>query len=243
MDSIIWEMNSFEINNQQNVMNQINMQQNFQNIILTNENKIKELEEIIEQKDEQISNINLYLNIMMMYMNKKKNKVNNNEQQKNDIDKQISITLKFKNEEFNIKCFENEKTSILKEKCNNIKKGPLVLNFQPICPELTLKQNGVYNGSTIYAINEKKLIYNLVFENSNDISYTISLSEDCPLHIAILYYYICLDDPYYSNFIFKSKEKLIFSYIAKNLKTQESTSIGKIFINNISPKNIVYEVD
>ena len=45
-------MNSFEINNQQNVMNQINMQQNFQNIILTNENKIKELEEIIGQKDE-----------------------------------------------------------------------------------------------------------------------------------------------------------------------------------------------
>jgi len=127
-------MNPLMMNNQHNFMNGMNIDgtsQNINNIILQYENKIRELEEIIKQKDfeiislkqklnNDISNHNfININQMMMDINKNRMKMGMGiiQPPMTKIDK-ISITIKSENDEFVVKCFEDDKASILIEKYN-----------------------------------------------------------------------------------------------------------------------------
>ena len=195
-------MNPMMMNNQQNFMNGMNIDgtsQDINNIILQYENKIRELEEIIKQKDFEIialkqNLINNIPNINFNNMNPMMTDINRNQMnmkignliqlQKKENDK-ISITIKSENDKVVVKCFEDDKASILWEKYNKDRIA-LSYNYQPIDKWLTIKENGLYNGSTIQATNK---IYTIDFKfNGNTIK--ICLAENCPLRMAIIYFFI-----------------------------------------------------
>ena len=112
------------MNNQQNQMNGMMMDetaQNIRNIIQPYENKIRELEEIIKQKDFEIivlkqklnnnnSNVN-FMNQMMnnMNMNPMNIMMGNMNQKMEDKGKEISLTIISENKKEFIKCFEKIK--------------------------------------------------------------------------------------------------------------------------------------
>ena len=251
-------MNPIGINNQQNLMNGMmamdTTTQNIKNIIQPYENKIKELEEIIRQKDFEISVLKqkLIQNSNPMNMNNPMNMMNNNPMNMNnginmmnmmmpnfnqiisDKGEKINLTLKFENNELHIDCFQNDKSSILREKVNlDGINGDFVSNFKWIDPELTLEENGISNYSTI----EIKPIITLVFQNLG-IKHYIILSRDCPLSIAIMYYLIKLNNPFFLQKIIKNR--IEFLYNASKLNIIGQTSIDKIF-NSDNPEIVVVE--
>ena len=251
-------MNPIGINNQQNLMNGMmamdTTTQNIKNIIQPYEHKIKELEEIIRQKDFEISVLKqkLIQNSNPMNMNNPMNMMNNNPMNMNngmnmmnmmmpnfnqiisDKGEKINLTLKFENNELHIDCFQNDKSSILREKVNlDGINGDFVSNFKWIDPELTLEENGISNYSTI----EIKPIITLVFQNLG-IKHYIILSRDCPLSIAIMYYLIKLNNPFFLQKIIKNR--IEFLYNASKLNIIGQTSIDKIF-NSDNPEIVVVE--
>lgn len=195
-------MNQMGINNQPNLMNGMSMDttaQNIKNIIQPYENKIKQLEEIIRQKDFEITvlkqklnnnkpntmnnnnpldfmdmmNMNIPLNMMMM-----PNVIQNNE-------KTIYLELKCDNNTYNIDCYQKDKVSILREKINFDKgKRGFTFNYKVLDEDLSFKENGIYD----YAKIEIKPVLNLFFNFHGNI-YSIVLSKDCPLSIALAIFY------------------------------------------------------
>ena len=245
-------MNPIGINNQQNLMNGMmamdTTAQNIKNLIQPYENKIKELEEIIRQKDFEIAVLKqkLIKNSNPMNMNNPLNMMNNNPMNMNngvnmmnmmmpnfnqiisDRGKKINLTLKFENNELHIDCFQNDKSSILREKVNlDGINSDFVSNFKWIDPELTFKENGIRNYSTI----EIKPLLALVFRYNSIISSYISiiLSNDCPLSLAISYYLIKLNNPFFLEKMIKNGFSINFLYNASRLNIIEQTPIDKIF--------------
>ena len=251
-------MNPIGINNQQNLMNGMmamdTTAQNIKNIIQPYENKIKELEEIIRQKDFEIAVLKqkLIKNSNPMNMNNPMNMMNNNPMNMNngvnmmnmmlpnfnqiisDRGKKINLTLKFENNELHIDCFQNDKSSILREKVNlDGIYDDFVCDFKWIDPYLTFKENGIRNNSTI----EIKPLLALVFRYNSIISSSISiiLSNDCPLSLAISYYLIKLNNPFFLEKMIKNRFSINFLYNASRLNILEQTPIDKIFnLNNSS---------
>ena len=245
-------MNPIGINNQQNLMNGMmamdTTAQNIKNIIQPYENKIKELEEIIRQKDFEIAVLKqkLIKNSNPMNMNNPMNMMNNNPMNMNngvnmmnmmmpnfnqiisDRGIKINLTLKFENNELHIDCFQNDKSSILREKVNlDGINGDFVCDFKSIDPKLTFKENGIRNNSTI----EIKPLLALVFRYNSIISSSISiiLSNDCPLSLAISYYLIKLNNPFFLEKMIKNRISIDFLYNASRLNIIEQTPIDKIF--------------
>ena len=245
-------MNPIGINNQQNLMNGMmamdTTAQNIKNIIQPYENKIKELEEIIRQKDFEIAVLKqkLIKNSNPMNMNNPLNMMNNNPMNMNngvnmmnmmmpnfnqiisDRGIKINLTLKFENNELHIDCFQNDKSSILREKVNlDGINGDFVCDFKSIDPKLTFKENGIRNNSTI----EIKPLLALVFRYNSIISSSISiiLSNDCPLSLAISYYLIKLNNPFFLEKMIKNRISIDFLYNASRLNIIEQTPIDKIF--------------
>ena len=245
-------MNPIGINNQQNLMNGMmamdTTAQNIKNIIQPYENKIKELEEIIRQKDFEIAVLKqkLIKNSNPMNMNNPLNMMNNNPMNMNngvnmmnmmmpnfnqiisDRGIKINLTLKFENNELHIDCFQNDKSSILREKVNlDGINGDFVCDFKSIDPKLTFKENGIRNNSTI----EIKPLLALVFRYNSIISSSISiiLSNDCPLSLAISYYLIKLNNPFFLEKMIKNRFSINFLYNASRLNIIEQTPIDKIF--------------
>ena len=111
-------------NNQPNLMDADALR--IRNIILPYENKIKELEEVIRQKDFEIAllkdklnnngnnNFHNIINPMMMNMNNMMIGINNNNFQ---FEKGKEISIFFNNSKYN--CFENEETYKLFEKIDD----------------------------------------------------------------------------------------------------------------------------
>ena len=135
------------MNNQPNFMDQTAL--NVKSIIVPYENKIRELEEIIKQKDfeiivlkQKLNNNNMtnnnFMNINPMMMNMNMNPMNNN----NNPLKKYSLRIESNDERINkiIECFENDKVSLLREK-GNIKKGILTCNYEFI---LFIKNKNFY---------------------------------------------------------------------------------------------------
>ena len=237
-----------DINNQQNQINRKIMNETAQyirNIIQPYENKIRELEEIIKQKDLEIivlkqklnnnfPNIN-NMNMSPMMMNMNMNPIMMNMNLSNSIignmnkqikDKRILFCLTIIKEKKNeyVECFSDDKASILKEKCN-LNEELLSFNYKIIDCDLTIEENGISNGSFIYVVNNAQ---NLIFQNSNGIKHPISLCEDCPIGMALIYYYIMIGRidlimPY-------NKEEIFFIFNALKIQIHDKTPINK-FLN------------
>ena len=232
------------MNNQQNQMDGMMMDgtaQNIRNIIQPYENKIRELEEIIKQKDFEIivlkqklnnNNISNINNINPMMINMNMNPFNimmgNMNQQKENKGKEIYLKVKSENKNELINCFKVDKASILKEKCN-INEGALTFNYKPIDYDKTIEENGIYDGSLIYVAHK---IINVEFRYENGETKVISLSEICPISIALIYSCINLGRIYLMMDGFYND--ISFLYNARQLKIGDKTPIKEIF-NSTNP--------
>ena len=246
-------MNQMDINNQPNLMNGMSMDttaQNIKNIIQPYENKIKQLEEIIRQKDFEITvlkqklnnnkpntmnnnnpldfmdmmNMNIPLNMMMM-----PNVIQNNE-------KTIYLELKCDNNTYNIDCYQKDKVSILREKINFDKGNrEFTFNYKVLDENLSFKENGIYD----YAKIEIKPVLNLFFDFHGKI-YSIVLSKDCPLSIAISYFLLRMSNPFILQKIINNINALTFFFNASNLNVKDQSPIDKIF-EHINPVITVVE--
>ena len=252
-------MNNIGMNNLPNLMNGIPMDetaQNIKNIIQPYENKIKQLEEIIRQKDFEITvlkqklnnnkpntmninnpldfmnmnnqmnimNMNIPLNIMMM-----PNIIQNNE-------KTIFLELQCDNNTYNIDCYQKDKVSILREKINFDKgKRGFTFNYKVLDENLSFKENGIYD----YAKIEIKPVLNLFFNFHGEI-YSIVLSKDCPLSIAISYFLLRMSNPFILQKIINNIKALTFLFNASNLNVKDQSPIDKIF-EHINPVITVVE--
>ena len=274
-------MNNIGINNQQNLMNGLAIDttaQNVKNIIQPYENKIKELEEIIRQKDFEIAVLkqklnnkncgysdnqmnmmnnnpvnmrnnnpmnmmnnnpmNMMNNIPMNMMNNNPMNMMNNipmnmnmffpnfNQFENDKGKELKLKVKFENNEYNISCFENDKASILREKINiNEIDGYFIYNFKAIDPRITFEENGICSWDSIIEIKPlMNLTFNYLTKNC------LILSHDCPLNIAIYYYLLKLNDPFFMGEVINGKISFLFN--GSKLNIREETPIINIFKNN-----------
>ena len=162
------------------------------------------------------------MNIMMGNMN----------QQIVNKGKEICLTIISKNKKEFINCFEGDKASIIKEKYNLSNQNTLVFNCKPINYKLSIKENEICDGSWIYETN---FIKNIIFVN-RDIKRSIPLSEDCPIGIALFYYYMKFDRiNHILTAISGGKQEFFFSYNYNKLKIGDETPIKDIFLNDPNP--------
>ena len=246
-------MNPMEINNPQNLMNQMTMDNtalNVKNIIQPYENRIKELEEIIRQKDFEIAvlkqklnnnnsnniNVNNPMNMVnIMDMNNPMNLLMPNFNKYKG--KPLNLRVKYENNISDIVCFEFDKASILREKIKtNNAEGAFVYNFRWIDPELSFIENGIYNDGSII---EVKPIMNLSFDY-NGIRNTIQLSDDCPFDFAIIYYLLSLNDVFILKEMINNSNKFEFIFNATKLNIKEKNPIGIKFINGNIINMVLY---
>ena len=240
-------MNPIGINSQQNLMDYSAMDttaQNVKNIIQPYEKRIKELEEIIRQKNFEIAVLKQKLN------NKKSNNMDINNPMNmnnpmnvnnpmnmfwpriNEIEikgEKLLLNVKFENNEYVIDCFQRDKASILRDKVQiNKPFFDFVFNYKRINLEQTFEENGIYTDNKI--IEVKQIIY--LFFNLNGIKIPLHLSNDCPLDIAIYYFLIKLEDPFILKEFVYNSEKFNFIFNASRLNKKEGTPLYKIFKNN-----------
>jgi len=231
------------MNNQQNQMNGVMMDetaQNIKNIIQPYENRIRELEEIIKQKDfeiivlkQKLNNNNINPMMINMNMNPMNIMMGNMNQQMEDKGKEICLTIISKNKKEFFKCFEGDKVSIIKEKYNQFNQNSLTFNYKPISCNLSIKENEICDGSWIYETN---FVKNIIFVNG-DIKRSISLSEDCPIGIALIYYYMKFGRiNHIMTAIGGGKQEFSFLYNDKELKIGDKTPIKEIFLNDPNPQ-------
>ena len=247
MNNMMFNFNQMGMNNQQNQMNGMMMDetaQNIRNIIQPYENKIRELEEIIKQKDFEIivlkqklnnnnSNAN-FMNQMMINMNMNPMNImmGNMNQQIEDKGQEISLAIISENKKEFIKCFERDKASIIEEKCN-LSKAFLTYNYKLINCDLTIKENGICDNSLIYV---KYYMINLIFRNTNGTRNVICLSEDCPVSMALIYYYMKYGKINHIMTNFEGSKESLFLYNHKSLEVGDKTPIGEIFKGISNPQ-------
>ena len=249
-------MNPMGMNIQPNLMNEIPMDetaQNIKSIIQPYENKIRELEEIIKQKDfeitvlkQKLKNVNKSDNFMnmnqmnMMNMNMNQNPmnlmninpnpqnlmVNNNNYQLIDKGKEINFKVEKEGEIIEIICFEGDLASILKKK--NIGRGAFTYKYKPLQNHLSLKDNGISDNTIIHF---KKSMMNVVFKDNKGLTLSVVLTYDCPLGIALIYYIMEFKDLSYIMSMINNEDKIVFLFEGKSLKINDKTDISKVFKN------------
>ena len=234
-------MNPIGINNQQNLMNG----QNMQTIIQRYENKIKELEVIIRQKDFEISVLKQKLNnnkSNSMNMNNPMNIMNNNPMNMNNqmnmmnmmnplnmmvpnFEPRLYLKVKFDNNEYDIVCSPKDKVSILREKIKvDIGDRGFIFNFKVLDEELSFEENGIIYDKII----EIKPVINLFFQ-FNGKKYSLILSRDCPFNIAISYFFIKLNDPFVLQKAINNIDEFGFNYNTNRLNTKDQSPLAQIF--------------
>ena len=234
------------MNNQPNLMDQTAM--NIKQIIQPYENKIRELEEIIKQKDFEIIVLKQKLNKgnnnnNFMGMNPMANMMNMNMgmgmEQNNNINmnmfpnlqrEQISITLKFNTTTIDtIDCFKDEKTSSL------IDKLILTYNYEPLEIDKSFEENGISNGAVI---NLTDKVYNVSF-NTNNNYLTLALDGNCPIRELIkLYFKFMKREELYQQLV-NHGISMAFLFNASHLNIKDERPIKQIFKDNNIPKIIV----
>ena len=241
-------MNQIGINNQQNQFNQLGLDKTtleVKNIVQPYENKIKELEEIIRQKDleiavlkkkiNDISSNNIFMNINPIMMNQNMNPMiipGIFPQQKEDIRKKIYIVLKTDIGDFKNECFENDKVSILFEK-NKLNKGLLIYKYKLLDDKLTFEKNGIMKkNSVIYLKNDINDIMRICFKDRLNNPIILNLSKDCPLQLALIYYLIKSDNVEHLSQIIKGNLNTIeFIYNDKHHHFNDTKPISCFFQN------------
>ena len=238
-------MNQIGINNpnQMNSFQMDNTTLNIKNIVQPYEKKIKELEEIIRQKEFEITVLRQKLNI---------NNPNNNfiniipnplmESNIQNKGKPMRIKIKTEDNEFDFNCFELDKVSLIREKFNI--KGFLSYNFNVLYEKWSFNENRIHNyGAIIYV---KQCLIFLVFKTNEGNTHCLSFSDDCPIGIALINYIIKCDNPFYLFSKINGKnysKKLSFLYNGSKLNIDDDTPIGRIFKNNPNPRitvNYIY---
>ena len=237
-------MNNFGImgmNNPLNLMNENAMR--IKNIIQPYEAKIKELEEIIRQKDFEIAllkdklnnfnpfknNINMNQNNIMMMQNI------NSESNKQGI-KLIISCANFMNEikPKKFECFENDITyKLIDNMIPNYQWNLMKLTCEEkkIHPFLTIKENGLKNGSVV-KIN---FSINIIFKDCYGSAKCISIDENYPIKKAIKFYLLRIGKQ-------NCYDEFSILYNAQNLNVEDKTPIKVIFKNSmINPKVTVHE--
>ena len=223
------------MNSQHHLMDENAMR--IKTIIQPYENKIKDLEEIIRQKDFEIALL--------------KDKLNNNGiniQSQNIINinpmNQMNMMIKNLNEENLIKgkeiiatlvnnigdtvekfsCFENEMTYILLDKMNNNHHWNLLkyyYNGKRLHPFLTIKENGIHDNFQITG----DFTINFYFKSGNGSNITIVSDGNHPIKKVIKYYLLrigkegCFD-------------KYVFLYNSAKLNIEDKRPSKEIFKNN-----------
>ena len=182
---------NMNINNQANLMDENALR--VKNLIQPYENKIKELEEIIRQKDFEIAvlkdklnnnNINIQnqnvMNMMMSNSNKDLGKIGEKIFVSFMNDNNIILPDKYV-------CFENEMTYKLFDQKAGYFPWKLInfyCNGRKINPFLRIKENGIINGSII----KGNFALNIFFKNINGTTYNIPTDENYTIKKPIKYY-------------------------------------------------------
>ena len=244
-------MNNIGMNNQ---MNPIGIDQttiNIKNIVKPYENKIKELEEQIRQKDFEITvlkqklnnnnqNINLMnMNLNPMIMNQNINPMLIGEsfnQSKVDKFDEITINFKNKNEELIVNCKARDKVSILREKFNIKWKNFFTCNYKQLDEEYTFRENRIMDYDTIEV--KSGTVHNLIFKDVLGRTLSLCLSYDCPLNIALTYYLLKRNNPIELFSLLIGELKLSF-LSNSTLNFKDKTPLGEVFKWNPHPKIIV----
>ena len=224
-------MNNIGMNIQPNFMD--NTALNIKSIIQPYENKIRELEEIIKQKDfeiivlkQKLNNIqNNNMNMMNHMMNM--NMMNQPEMSFNNYNIGNVIFINIKSNIKNIKCFKNDKVAKIKKSLY------LTYNYKPLSNEETLDKNGILNGS-ILGITD--LVYNIAFKTSSNIERLI-LGGNCPINYAIKLYCELFKDKNIYQYILSKKISLIFNACAININ--DNRYLKDLFLDNNSPTILV----
>ena len=234
------------MNNQPNLMDQTAM--NIKQIIQPYENKIRELEEIIKQKDFEIIVLKQKINKdnsnnNFMGMNPMANMMNMNMgmgmEQNNNINmnmfpnfqrERILITLKFNTTTIDtIYCFKDEKSSALREKLT------LTYNYEPLDLNKSFEENGISNGAVI---NLTGKVYNVYFDTNN---FTLALDGNCPIRELIkLYFKFMKREELYQQLV-NHGISIRFLFNASTLNIKDERPIKHIFNNNYNPKIIVMD--
>ena len=234
--------------NPMGIMNEFSMDETAQNVkflIKPYEDKIRQLEEIIKQKDFEIAvlkqkliknnsnnnlmnmnpinmNVNQINPMNMMVQNIPNNQPN---QHINDQGKEINLKIIKENKEYHIKCYEGELASVLKSKCQ-IGRGSFNYKYKPLKSNLTLKENGLVDNSIIQF---KTKMMNLVFNGNNGKLNSVVLSYDCPLGIAIIYYIMEYESLSYLISLINDEDIIAFLFNDIKLKIKDNTPIGTFF--------------
>ena len=147
--------------------------------------------------------------------------------------KEIIINVLDDNENRQYKCFENDYTYKLFEKIypnSNWNLIKFTYNGKKLHPFLSIKQNGIDNGSFI----EKKKLKSIYFKEYKE-SKCIIIDEDYPIKKAIKYYLLKIGEEGRFN-DFK------FFYNTHALKLDDKTPI-KEFMRNINPTITVVKIN
>ena len=228
-------MNNIGMNIQPNLMD--NTALNIKSIIQPYENKIRELEEIIKQKDfeiivlkQKLNNIqNNNMNMMNHMMNM--NMMDQPEMAFNNYNSDNEILINIKSNIKNIRCMKNDKVSEIK------KRLILTYNYKPLSDEETLEKNGILNGS-ILGITDR--VYNITFQiSSNGIKKLIFLGGNCPINYAIKLFCELFKDKNVYQYILSKKISLIFNAYLININ--DKRYLKDLFLDDNSPNIIVFD--
>ena len=188
-------MNNMQNLNDENVLR-------IKNIIQPYENKIKELEEVIRQKDFEIAVLKdkLNNNNSNLFNFQNQNFINfaptnmiiqNQNQEIYNKGQQINVFFETINESKSFICYENEMTYKLFDRILNSKAEVNYNLYKFNCegknlePFLTVKENGLFNGCKIKVNPVKNCVFN---GNQMHDSLNIVLDENYPIKKAIKYY-------------------------------------------------------
>ena len=223
-------INPINMDNQPNLMDENALR--IKNIILPYENKIKELEEIIRQKDfeiailkDKLNNNNNIQNQNLTNINQMNMMIQFQSKEINNKGKEIVVLLKLDSVSQILQkkfiCYENDMAYKLLDQINENLHWNLLkyyCNGKKIHPFLTIKENGIEDGSIIIS----SFAYNIVFKHVNGFMMNIAEDENYPIKKAIKYYLLRIG----KEGCFK---EFTFFWNAKKLNIEDKTPIKILF--------------
>ena len=237
--------NPIQINNMGMIdMNVMNNMQNLndenvlriKNIIQPYENKIKELEEIIRQKDFEIAVLKdkLNNNNSNLFNFQNQNFINfaptnmiiqNQNQEIYNKGQQINVFFETINESKSFICYENEMTYKLFDRIYpnsylNYNLYKFNCKGKTLEPFLIIKENELYNGCKIKANPTKNCFFKQ--RNQSNIQFNIKLDENYPIKKAIKYYLLKIGQKGSYN-----KFKFLINDVCVNV--EDKTPVKKLF--------------
>ena len=154
------------------------------------------------------------------------------------LNQEIQLIIKSEEETREITCFEHDKLSKIREKCNI--KGFLTHNSIVLDERKSIKENGL---KFYDIIDVKPNFKHIAFKKTYGCNNALNLSDDLPIGLAIIYYIIKCEDPIYLLLLLNNKNKLndiIFIYNTIQLNVKDVTPLRTFFINNNNPLVVVH---